>query len=179
VLDCLGDKIEYLLDGGPCEVGLESTIVDLRRETVPRLLRPGVITPEMLAETLGAPLATEGGDTDNPSIPEISAPGQMPKHYSPSTPLSLFPAGGVPQENLAGNTALVFLKKPSRPFDSLAVQNIFWLTEQGDLPTAARNLFPLLHTLDAKGFEHIAVEKAPAPGIGLAINDRLTRAARR
>ena len=156
VLDGLSGRIAAVLDGGPCPVGLESTIVGVAPEPV--LLRPGGLPSEMLAAALGRPLArrVEGG--------AVSAPGQLASHYAPSKPLRL--DAGAPR---AGELWLGF--GPGQAHDGLN------LSVSGDLREAAANLFAHLRTLDAMEGEGIAVARVPETGLGAAIADRLARAA--
>jgi L-threonylcarbamoyladenylate synthase len=172
----LGTKIRYILDGGPARIGLESTIVDLRDPKRPALLRPGAITAAEVERALGQPLARPAGERSRSASSGQVAPGMLPRHYSPRTPLVLharLPAdatqGGAPDE------AFVFLKRPC----GSSAANVFWLDAHGDLRGAARRLFATLRALDARTFHRIHVELAPAEGLGAAINDRLRRAATR
>lgn len=148
VLASLGGRIPMILDGGATAHGLESTIVALTGGA-PRLLRPGPIT----AEELGATSAS--GD-------RIEAPGQLQSHYAPSKPLRLSADAAHPEEWLIG-------------FGPIAGDET--LSRSGDLREAAANLFAALHGADAQGRPRIAVAPVPDQGLGLAINDRLRRAA--
>lgn len=153
----LGDRVDMIVDGGPCAVGLESTVVDL---TGPRavLLRPGGVTPDQLAEVLGEPVVV---GTDDPAAPK--SPGQLLSHYAPDRPVRLNAAGAEPGEALLG-----FGPAPGATLN---------LSDGGDLVEAAANLFAFLHALDRAPFTGIAVMPIPEEGLGLAINDRLRRAA--
>lgn len=163
----LGAQVELVLEGGPCGVGVESTIVDLSGPR-PLLLRPGGLTREALEEALGAALGEGPGVTDRPR-----APGQLAGHYAPATPLRLLksPApddGGEPRRGL-----LAFQRAPARHhYGAVEI-----LSERGDLAEAAARLFDCLHRLDGQRLDTIDAEKAPASGLGHAINDRLGRAA--
>jgi len=179
----LGDSIGHILDGGPCTVGVESTIIDVRDTADPVVLRPGGIAVEALAAVLGRPVrvhqkiaeAAEGGAAVAPEA-EL-APGMLERHYSPRTPLRLR-AAPFPLEELRGlepHVARVCFTRP--PAGSAA--DVHWLTENGDPAEAAHALFARLRELDAGGFERIEVEPAPPQGLGVAINDRLRRAAAR
>ena len=152
----LGDALDMILDGGPCPVGLESTIVDLS-VTPAALLRPGAVTAAQIAARIG-PLAV----ADNTAAPK--APGRLARHYAPNTPLRLNATAAAPDEAL-----LAF--GPDAPS---AAAN---LSPAGDLVEAAANLFAMLHALDAAGATAIAVMPIPEDGFGAAINDRLRRAA--
>lgn len=148
----LGDRIDAVVDGGPCEVGLESTIVRLDDE--PALLRPGGIPEAEVAAALGRPLA-RGGDG------RIDSPGQMASHYAPEATLRLNAQDRRPDEALLG-------------FGPMECD--LNLSAAGDLHEAAANLFTHLRALDASS-SAIAVAPIPEVGIGAAINDRLRRAA--
>lgn len=152
----LGNRVAMVLDGGPCPVGVESTIVSFLDET-PRLLRPGGLARAEIEEVLGRKLAT-GGDETRPH-----APGQLESHYAPRAELRL---NAEAPEN--GETYLGF--GPGQG-------NSANLSPSGDVVEAAANLFRMLHELDAKGTKRIAVAPIPATGLGEAINDRLKRAA--
>jgi L-threonylcarbamoyladenylate synthase len=170
----LGRKIRYILDGGPARIGLESTIVDVRDPQRPRLLRPGGISHGELVRALGRPVArprrAAGG-----AAPQV-APGQLPRHYSPRTPVILHPRlADRARTGAARNEAWLFLRRPRQAQG----ENIFWLDPKGDLPGVARRLFAVLRRLDAGGFAAIHVERARGAGLAEAINDRLRRAAAR
>jgi len=154
----LGDKVAMILDGGPCKVGLESTVVSLLGSK-PVVLRPGGITLEQLSEALQTDIAVETG-----AAPEaLRSPGQLASHYAPNLPVRLNAAAAEQREALLG-----FGATPG------ATRN---LSETGDLEEAAANLFALLRDLDRPEFSGIAVRPVPDRGLGLAINDRLRRAA--
>ncbi len=150
----LAGRIELVLDGGPTEVGIESTIVAVEDERL-RLLRPGSVTPEMLAETSGVPLSLH----DNG---KIEAPGQMLSHYAPSKAVRLDAAERRDDEYLIGYGA---------------IEGDASLSRSGDLVEAAARLFDLLYAADAAAAAAIAVAPIPDVGLGIAINDRLRRAA--
>ena len=153
----LGDSVDMALDGGPCPVGVESTVVDLTGEPV--LLRPGAVDPA----ALGLPLADPGGDAGAPK-----SPGRLAVHYAPATPLRMDAA--APRD---GEALLAF--GPAAPPARLSRN----LSPRGDLVEAAANLFAMLRELDALGARGIAAMPIPERGLGLAINDRLRRAASR
>ncbi|MEM7226125.1 MAG: L-threonylcarbamoyladenylate synthase [Pseudomonadota bacterium] len=155
----LGDRIALILDGGPCRVGLESTVIDLT-EPIPRLLRPGAVTAEQAAEEIG-PLA--GADETQP----LRAPGQLTSHYAPNLPLRLNATDVGADEAL-----LAFGPAPL----SGAAETIN-LSSRNDLVEAAAKLFAALRALDKPHYRAIAVMAVPDGGLGAAINDRLRRAA--
>ncbi len=153
----LDGKVDLILDGGPCERGIESTIVSFIGER-PVLLRAGALETSILNEALGGTLVVRGEDDG------ISAPGQLKSHYAPNAHLRLNADAPEPGEGWLG-------------FGSSPIPGTN-LSEAGDLREAAKNLFAALRTLDA-GFDRIAVAHIPNEGLGEAINDRLARAAHR
>lgn len=165
----LGDRIRYILDGGPCEIGLESTILDIRNPNHPVLLRPGGISREALAEALGTKIA------DPPAANTEVTPGRLKKHYSPSSACRLFDQLDPADPARYPDTAFLFFQKPEEASD--VTKNIFWMSENGSDIEAAQRLFGLLREIDAHGFATLHAERAPAQGLGHAINDRLSRAA--
>ncbi len=159
VADDLGDKVDLILDGGACTVGLESTIVDLS-VTPAALLRPGAITREDVATVID--IIDPESDSGAPK-----APGQLLSHYAPTTPLRL------DATSVASDEALLAFG-PSTPDGAKVSLN---LSVRGDLVEAAANLFAMLHELDASDTKAIGVVPIPQAGLGAAINDRLRRAA--
>lgn len=180
VQDSLGGKIPTIVDGGACACGVESTIVFVADE--PRLLRPGVITRENLEVVLGVPVAPAKGHleklADDAAAGAQLAPGMLKKHYSPRVPVKLFAHGAFPQIERAG-CAVVFQarKNPETLAEFPAGTQCFWLSEDGDAAEVARTVFALLRHLDGENFSSVFIEKAPDCGIGVAVNDRLSRAA--
>ncbi|MCL2093647.1 MAG: L-threonylcarbamoyladenylate synthase [Treponema sp.] len=161
----LGDRVDLIIDGGRCPVGLESTVLDISG-TIPRILRPGGISAETLGALIGKVELSLGSD----GLPQ--SPGQEKGHYSPRTPLE-FCEGDLsllPPEKQEGR---LYFKKP-REGDQPPHRI---LSARGDLGEAAANLFDMLHELDGMGLDLIRAEAAPNQGLGLAINDRLRRAA--
>jgi L-threonylcarbamoyladenylate synthase len=161
----LGESVDLILDGGPSEHGLESTIVAL--EPRPALMRSGAVDVESIEAEIGA-LAR-----GLPGRPVTVAPGQAGQHYAPHTPLRLIDLHGVPAEERARAGALAF-RAPVEGYVAMAV-----LSPSGDLREAAARLFETLHDLDSRGLERIDVDPVPERGLGLAIMDRLRRAAGR
>ncbi len=157
----LGDQIDIILDGGRCQIGIESTVLDLT-ETVPRLLRPGGVSRAALEAELG-PLAT--GPDDPGETPR--SPGQLASHYAPARPLRL------DADTVAADEAL--LAFGPEPLEGAAAT--LNLSAKGDLAEAAANLFLMLRRLDRPEFRAIAVMPIPDMGLGEAIRDRLARAA--
>jgi L-threonylcarbamoyladenylate synthase len=154
-----GDKVDFILDGGPCEAGLESTIVAMTGDE-PTLLRAGAVPAERIEDALGRKLRRAGAAAG------IQAPGMMQSHYAPRASIRL--DAEAPRE---GEAFLGF--GPGAPAAARSLN----LSPSGDLREAAANLFAHLRTLDAPGINCIAVAPVPAEGLGEAINDRLRRAA--
>ena len=161
-----GDFVDMVLDGGPCDIGLESTIVFCTEGAV-TLLRPGGISPDDLEEALGQKIALSSQieDTDTPQ-----SPGQLKSHYAPNNPLRLNVRQVLPGEGL-----LAFGKE--MPVSSDKAAFTLNLSPTGNLHEAAANLFDHLLQLDARNISGIAVLPIPEAGLGIAINDRLRRAA--
>lgn len=160
VADSLGDAVDLILDGGPCTVGVESTVIDLSGDR-PALLRPGGLPREDL-EAAAGPLVDPAQDPDAPA-----SPGQLASHYAPSARLRLNATDPGAEEAL-----LAF--GPDVPAGAKVTAN---LSPTGDLREAAANLFALLHALDRADVRGIAAMPVPERGLGTAINDRLRRAA--
>ncbi|WP_116090805.1 L-threonylcarbamoyladenylate synthase [Sphingomonas crusticola] len=154
VFGSLGAAIPLIVDAGPASVGLESTIVAIGADAI-RILRPGPITAEQLAEVAGLPI-------DQGTSTAIEAPGQLAQHYAPSKPLRLNADAARDGEWLIG-------------FGAIAGD--VSLSRSGDTREAAVRLFDLLHLADANEAATIAVAPIPDVGLGVAINDRLRRAA--
>lgn len=160
VAEGLGDAVDLILDGGPCPVGVESTVVDVTG-TEPVLLRPGGV-PRAAIEAVVGPLAAPpaGGD--------VKSPGQLAGHYAPQRPLRLDAAGPRSDEAYLG----------FGPMPVVGGRHLN-LSPAADLDEAARNLFAMLRALDRPDVAGIAVAPIPREGLGEAINDRLRRAALR
>jgi L-threonylcarbamoyladenylate synthase len=157
VAENLGATVDLVLDAGPTEHGIESTIVGLYGPA-PVLLRPGALAREQI-EAIAGPLGIDAGGT-------VASPGQLRSHYAPKTPLRLNAHGAAADE--------AFLAFGAPPVQVSIMRN---LSETGDLREAAANLFSMLHELDREGCTAIAVMPIPAHGLGEAINDRLRRGA--
>lgn len=158
VADGLGDRLDMILDGGPCRVGLESTVVSVTNGQA-RLLRPGTITRSDLEDVCGA-IASPGDGT-------VEAPGMLASHYAPNSTVRLN------AHSVAADEALLAFG-PDVPLHAGPTEN---LSPSGDMLEAAANLFAALRRLDAQEPQRIAVMPMPQDGIGEAINDRLSRAA--
>ena len=161
----LGDSVDMILDGGPCEVGLESTILDLSGGR-PHLLRPGAISLAQLGEVLGKePLV------GNDNAPK--APGTLESHYAPSTPV-------VIAESLTdylGETSGKKLAVLARSQQPAWLESEVWLVLPGDSEAYGQQLYAALHALDAADCDEIVVEAVPEIPEWLAVRDRLGRAA--
>jgi L-threonylcarbamoyladenylate synthase len=163
VADQLGEKIPYILDGGPCQVGVESTIIGWE-EGIPVLYRPGGLPVEAIEEVIGSV---------RPQVKHLLpvAPGMMESHYSPSKTL------------LVGDPKRLIEKYSFQPIGVIAFRDRYdaerceTLSPTGDINEAARNLFAAIRVLDAPEIGLIVAEIFPNEGLGRAINDRLRRAA--
>jgi L-threonylcarbamoyladenylate synthase len=160
VLADLRGRIDMVIDGGPADVGVESTIVACLGE--PTLLRPGGVAREAIERALGRPLAVAAATEADAPL----APGMLSSHYAPKARLRL--DADAPRD---GEALLAFGPTPA------AAGHTLNLSPRGDLIEAAANLFSHLRALDASGARRIAVMAIPHDGLGEAINDRLARAA--
>jgi L-threonylcarbamoyladenylate synthase len=160
----LSDRFEVVIDGGPCDVGLESSVVACLPDGV-RLLRPGGVSRTDIERVVGRPLA----EADAAESPRRS-PGMLLSHYAPIAPLHVNVTR--PPENHA---VLTFGSKNF--MNAYVNEHIIDLSPDGDLRQAAARLFSSLRALDATRPEGISVTPIPAEGLGEAINDRLARAA--
>jgi len=166
VMDELGGKIHLIVDGGPTTHGVESTVITVRGKNI-WILRSGPITAEDLA-----PFAEEVAIANRSALP--NAPGQLKSHYAPQTPMRLL----RPEERPAGDpgrrTGLLAWcsNDDARDFKSVEI-----LSRTGDLKEAAASLFAKLRLLDNAGLDLIVAEQVPEEGLGIAINDRLHKAA--
>jgi L-threonylcarbamoyladenylate synthase len=161
----LGGRVPLILDGGPCAVGLESTVLDLSGPEA-AILRPGAVTAQDLTPLIGP--VTEGAEAviDGESG-ALKGPGMLESHYAPGHPVRLEAMSAAADEALLAFGSEV-------PAGAAATLN---LSPTGDLREAAAHLFAYLHRLDALPVRTIAVMPIPAEGLGAAINDRLRRAA--
>jgi len=164
----LGGLVPLILDGGPCRVGLESTIVSFS-SGMPTLLRQGGVPQEVIEDIVG-PLVVL--DRDGP----IQAPGHLPSHYAPRVPLSVITAAAVVPVVDRHHAALLSIGPIS---NSAEFERVVILSPTGDLEESAANLFAAMRDLDAAGVAHIYAIAPPLRGIGRAIADRLQRAASR
>lgn len=165
VLEGLSGRIPYILDGGSCRVGLESTILSFTTDTVV-LHRHGAVSAESIREVTGLPVR-------EPEAGRVETPGQLKSHYAPRVPLEVCDVGDRLRRHGGHHTAVISFQRSYRD------PGPRWsrvLSPAGDLHEAARNLFHALRELDAVGAEVILAEKFPDHGLGKAINDRLERA---
>jgi L-threonylcarbamoyladenylate synthase len=197
----LGETVDLILDGGPCETGVESTVVALTGET-PTVLRPGGVAVEAIEQVIGpiavhgssskpgaagggVAAATEQGAAGDGGPPRPQAPGMLDRHYAPHARLTLVDSLTPAEVDRQAATApakpgLVLFDE--RPAIRAAVARHGLVAEvlspTGDLREAAANLFAALRRLDESGAARIVAERVPDAGLGRAINDRLQRAAR-
>ena len=152
-------SLKFILDGGPSKIGLESTVVDLTSS--PKILRPGFITPAQISKKLGKSISISKGNKN------IKSPGMLKRHYSPGIPIKLN------QKKADKNEAFIVFGKKYRKSN-----NVFNLSFKSNLNEAAKNLYKTLRLIKNRNYKMIHVSPIPKTGIGLAINDRLKRAAK-
>ena len=188
VADLLGGKIDMILDGGPSNVGVESTVLDICGGQ-PRILRPGGVPAETIESLIGPVITETAGGHAGDRVGGMTSPGQLKSHYAPHTPLSVYDneiPGNLPD---VPGSALLFFDGASRdkwlstrktelaggvPERETA---IVVLSETGNSLEAAARFFETLHDLDRPDIKRIYARLAPEDGLGAAINDRLRRAA--
>jgi L-threonylcarbamoyladenylate synthase len=169
VADQLGKKVDYILDGGPCRVGLESTIIGFPAGN-PLVYRKGGIAIEQLERLLGE-IEVRAHSVSNPE-----APGMLKSHYAPGLPFFLGDMATLLEEHAGKKAGLISFQKR---YESVPVERQVILSPDGDLTEAARNLFAGMRRLDNLALDVILAEPVPERGLGRAINDRLRRAAAR
>jgi L-threonylcarbamoyladenylate synthase len=160
----LGDKIDYILDGGPCQVGVESTIIGLEHD-IPTVYRKGGLEIEEIEKLVGKVIVKEHSSSN----PE--APGMLKSHYAPKKQMFLLEK----DEKITNPKRSGVLLFSNRPID-IPSENQFILSLTGNLREAAQNLFRGLRYLDNLSIDSIYIEMVPEIGLGVAINDRLRRA---
>lgn len=165
VASALGESVDLVLDGGPAELGIESTI--LRLEPGAALLRAGALSVEEIEEAIGR-IERDVEEREQPL-----SPGRLPQHYAPRTPLRIAAAQGVALAERA-RAGLLAMSRSSEGYAAVRL-----LSPHDDLREAAAHLFEALHELDALGLERIDAEPVREEGLGRAIADRLRRAAHR
>ena len=159
VKDDFGKKIKYILEGGRSSIGVESTIIDLRKK--PKILRLGGLEVGIIQKTLKKKILIN----INPS--KVSAPGQLRIHYSPGIPIRLN------VKSTKKNEAFLLIKK-----NKIKKANYYFLSKKGNLKEAVKNLYTILRKIKKDNYKSIAVDKIPNKGFGKTINDRLLRASK-
>jgi len=159
VKDDFGKKIKYILEGGRSSVGIESTIIDLRKK--PKILRLGALEVEIIQKILKKKISIK----INPY--KISAPGQLKIHYSPGIPIRLN------AKKIKKDEAFLLIKK-----NKISKANYYFLSKKGNLKEATKNLYTILRKIKKDNYKSIAVDKIPNKGFGKTINDRLLRASK-
>jgi L-threonylcarbamoyladenylate synthase len=176
----LGEKVDYIIDGGRADLGVESTVLDIASSPRPRILRPGGC-PRKEIEALIGPVEVSP-PSSIPGQPlsqrELRSPGQLKSHYAPRTPLVLYRRGALARLPPVQGEGRLYFKRPggAASFTGKGEEGIRILSETGDTTEAAANLFEMLHQLDGLGLSLIRAEEAPSHGLGEAVNDRLRRA---
>ena len=156
-----GNRIKYILDGGRCAIGIESTIINLVGK--PTILRLGGLNTSSIKKILGLKINTN----ININPKNKTAPGQSLLHYSPGVPLKM---NAIKAKN---DEAFILIKKRK-----IKLKNYFYLSTKNDLNEAAKNLYTCLRKIKNKGYKSIVVEKISNNGLGKTINDRLYRASK-
>jgi len=159
VIEEFGSRIKYVLDGGKCQIGLESTIINLLSK--PTILRFGGLDISKIEKILKKKVLVKTNSKKK------LAPGQFPLHYSPGIPLRI----NAKKPKL--NEAFVLIKKRNTTF-----KNYYYLSKNNNLQQSAKNLYTILRKIKKDGYKKIAVEKIQNKGIGKTINDRLSRASK-
>ena len=159
VIEEFGSKIKYVLNGGKCRIGVESTIINLLKK--PTILRFGGLDISKIQKVLKKKILIKTNSKNK------IAPGQFPLHYSPGIPLR------TNVKKPKKNEAFLLIKKRKTTF-----KNYYYLSKKNNLQQSAKNLYTLLRKIKKDGYKMIAVEKIPNKGIGKTINDRLSRASK-
>ena len=159
VIEEFGSKIKYVLDGGRCQIGVESTIINLLSK--PTILRFGGLGISKIENILKKKVLIKTNSKKK------IAPGQFPLHYSPGIPLR------INAKKPKKNEAFVLIKKRKTTF-----KNYYYLSKNNNLQQSAKNLYTILRKIKKDGYKKIAVEKIQNKGIGKTINDRLSRASK-
>ena len=159
VKEDFGNKIKYILEGGKSKIGLESTIIDLRKE--PKILRVGGLEISNIEKALNQKVKIK-----NNSL-KITAPGQYKLHYSPGIPLKMN------VKKAKDNEAYILFKRIKK-----AKPNYYFLSKKGSLKEASKNLYTTLRKIKKSKYKSIVVGKIPNKGLGITINDRLLRASK-
>ena len=172
--DMLGNQVPCILEGGPCTVGLESTVLSLLDET-PIILRPGAITAEEISSLLACEVSITSHTSAGSSPALLLSPGLLAKHYAPRTPVVLLPElkSITPLPKKIG---VIMFSDNTLPCPAEVVER---LSHTGDVEQIAAKLFAALHSLDDMGLDLIVVDTCEPIGLGAAIMDRLIRASHR
>jgi len=165
------NDLEVILDGGNCQRGIESTIVGFKNDT-PVVYRLGSLSLEDIQQSVGKVMTLETNASDNPE-----APGMLSRHYAPKTETYLTEQVRDAVQSFPGEKIGVLLFQNKLTDCPVFSQEI--LSESGDLDEAARNLYAAMHRLDQLNLDKIVAEKLPEFGLGLTLNDKLTRASKK
>jgi len=174
VFSMLNDRLEHIIDGGQCQHGVESTILDLSSEQ-PIILRPGPIVASQLEPKLGKKVLQRSSFHNEKNATSQKAAGQMMRHYSPRTSARLFQE--LPLK--ISQTACVFLQRPNTDIiNQITAQNgdVFWLSESGQSEEMMRHLYSMLHKLDKMNFRYLYFQMPDEKESSAALLDRLKRA---
>ena len=159
VLDEFKKKVQLIIDGGRCKIGIESTVIDLTN--IPKILRPGIIDKITIEKVLKLKIKTNRNDKN------IKSPGMMKKHYSPGIPVL------INQKKYDGKSAFIYLGRKHEK-----KKNFFSLSKKHNITEAAANLYKIFRIIKKRGYKKIQISKIPNLGSGIAINDRIERASR-
>ena len=158
VFEEFNKKLKLIVDGGKSKIGIESTVIDLTAS--PKILRPGIIDKKKIEKVLKIKVQT------NKNKIKILSPGMMKKHYSPGIPVL------INQKKYDGNSAFIYIGNKYKN-----KKNFFSLSKNFNLNTAASNLYKVFRVIKRKGYKKIQISKIPYSGVGIAINDRIEKAA--
>ena len=158
VFDEFKKKIKLIINGGQSEIGIESTVIDLTNK--PKILRPGIIGPSKIKKILKLIVKNNSNNL------KVKSPGMLKKHYSPGIPVS------VNQSKFNNKNAIIYLGKKFKD-----KKNYFSLSKNSNLNEAASKLYKTFRLIKKKGFKKIQIARIPFKGSGIAINDRIKRAA--
>lgn len=170
VRDEFGDAVKIILDGGECQIGVESTIIAFEGDNV-RLLRPGAVTASQLRSVVGDKLIV-GADLESPRVP-----GSTPSHYAPTTPLTIVPAGEIDAQAAALSSGGRRIAVLAQRLPLKAHKYVTWINAGRRPEQYAHDLYANLRTLDKAGCQRILVQDVPADERWDAVRDRLMRAA--
>jgi L-threonylcarbamoyladenylate synthase len=159
VFDEFKKKINLIVDGGRSKIGIESTVIDLTNK--PKILRPGIIISSKIEKILKLKIKK------NSNKSKIKSPGMLKKHYSPGLPML------INQKKIDKKSAFIYLGNNFKN-----KRNFFSLSKSSNLNEAASNLYKTFREIKKRGFKKIQIARIPSKGSGIAINDRIKRAAR-